>query len=96
MKKSSPWLAVHEGATIESKQTYRKKGLSEFCRHGHHKTDTTFKGHLVVDNMNKIVYCLVPKAGSTEWLKTLREINIKALNLPVRNDDPHHVDKMAR
>ncbi|KAG7488334.1 hypothetical protein MATL_G00034330 [Megalops atlanticus] len=71
---ASPWAGIHE------EQERRKLFLHNFCgkynSNHHSKLDLTeIVSRIYVEEKHKILYCEVPKAGCSNWKRTLMVLN---------------------
>ncbi|KAJ7385577.1 Carbohydrate (chondroitin 4) sulfotransferase 13 [Desmophyllum pertusum] len=77
---SGTWNVTSNGLANDQetakRQITRKKLMKEFCATHAYKTQLTKSDleFIVVDDVHKIIYCTIPKVGTTTWKRILADL----------------------
>ena len=75
-------LTTHFGVSFVidavERQTARKKIMKDYCLTHSYVTKPSISrqslGYIIVDDEHKIIYCTIPKVGTSTWKKVLADL----------------------
>ena len=90
------FCAKHPESDIPGKSTESRKDSHHNLLGGSRQSSDSSESTILVDDTHKLVYCIIPKSGSTTWKTKLLSLSKKSKLNKQRPGDVHSLKMLAR